>query len=143
MDEFDDTTWAQGHKAAFGFKCPVEKLNSMAIQLSNIENNISDKPLLTAGKLNLDNPGQFVIEDFDLFRKQQGLLKLGIGNSKVSTDEQILITISTSDVVLEEQRGKLYIYDAFGLKCKAFEPINTPTVNLYVEFSKGLECYIK
>lgn len=143
IDKYDDTTWAQGHKTAFGFKCPEIKLSGILDKLREEESNISDKKLLTAGSLNNIEPGEFIIEDMDEFKKQGGIWKLGIGNSKVSTDEQILITVSSSDASLVEQKGKLYIYNVLGLVCKAFEPITKPIINIYVEYSKQIDCYIK
>lgn len=143
IDEFDETTWAQGHKSAFGFRCPIDKLDTVMGQLTTIEHTKSDKYLLTAGKINADNPGDFVIESMDEFKKQGGIWRLGVGNSKVNNDEQIFITVSSSDAVLTEQRGKLYLYNVLGLQCKAFEIINKPVINIYVEFSRQIDCYIK
>lgn len=143
IDNYSDDTWARGHKVAFGFKCPIEILDKMLSELETIEPTIATKPLLTAGKLNETSPGQFVIEDINEFKRQGGIWRLGIGNSKVSTDEQILITVDTSDAVMESQKGKLYIYDILGLKCKAFAIIDKPIVNIYVEYNGQIECYIK
>lgn len=143
IDEFDDTTWAQGHKTAFGFKFPIGKLDTIMSQLTSIESTISNQYLLTAGVINNQSPGVFVIDDIEEFKKQGGIWKLGIGNSKVSTDEQILITVSTSDASLVEQRGKLYIYNVLGIQCKAFDIISKPVINIYVEYSRQIDCYIK
>lgn len=143
MDEYDETTWAQGHKTAFGFRCPIEKLDTILSSMTSIESTISGSYLLTAGRLNNEAPGLFKIDNIDEFKKQGGIWKLGIGNSKVSTDEQILITVSSSDAILEEQRGKLYLYNILGLQCKAFELINKPIINIYVEYSRQIDCYIK
>ncbi len=134
---------AQGHKAAFGIKCPVDKLDEVMEILTSIESESSGKYTLTAGSINNKSPGEFVIEDMEEFKRQGGIWKLGIGNSKLNNDEQLMITVSSSDAVLFEQRGKLYLYDIIGLRCKAFEPITKPIINIYVEYSKQIECYVK
>lgn len=143
IDSFDDTTWAQGHKAAFGFKMTVEKIDAVMNELRVVESQLDSGYYLTAGKLNEINPGKFTITDMDEFKRQGGLVRLSIGNSKLSNEEQIMITVSTSDVRLEEIRGKLYIYNVLGLSCKAFAPISTEVVDIYAEYSKQIDCYIK
>ena len=144
FDSFGDNCIAQGHKAAFGFKCPVEMLQEIMSSLVSIEESEnSGKYLLTAGKLNSENPGKFVIDDMDEFKRQGGIWKLGVGNSKVNTDEQIMITVKAADAELAEVRGKLYLYNVLGLQCKAFEPISKPIIDIYIEFSRQIDCYIK
>lgn len=143
ISEYNDYSEAQGHKTAFGFRCRECDIDDIMNKLVSIESFVSDQPLLTAGKINETSPGKFVIDNIEEFKKQGGLWKLGIGNSKLSTDEQILITVSSSDAVLFEQKGKLYIYSILGMKCKAFEPIKTPVIHIYVEYSRQIDCYIK
>lgn len=143
IDGYSDDSWGMGHKTAFGFACPVDKLDDVMSKLTSIESSSSNQYLLTAGKLNDKCPGKFVIKDMDEFKRQGGIWKLGIGNSKVSNDEQIFITVDSADLVLIEQHGKLYLYNALGMICKAFEPVTEPVVNIYIECSRQIECYIK
>ena len=143
LASYDDTTWAQGHKTAFGFKCPIEKLNEVMANLTTVEHELDTTPLVTAGRLNSTEPGKFLIDNIEDFKKQGGIWKLGTGNSKLNSEEQIFITVSSADAVLEEQIGKLYIYNVLGLRCKAFEPVTKPVINIYVEYSRQIECYIK
>lgn len=143
IKEYNEYSEAEGHKTAFGFRCRECDIDDIMGKLTSIESIASDQYLLTAGQINKTSPGQFVIDDIEEFKRQGGLWKLGIGNSKLSTDEQILITVSSSDAVLFEQRGKLYIYTVLGIKCKAFEPITKPIINIYVEYSRQIDCYIK
>ena len=143
FDSYNSESWAQGHKAAFGFRCLVGDLNDIMSSLESIEVANSNKYLLTAGVLNTTSPGEFMIEDMDAFKRQGGIWKLGVGNSKVSSEEQILITVSASEARLVEQRGKLYIYNILGMQCKAFEPISKPIINIYVEYTNQIDCYIR
>ena len=143
INEFNENSSAQGHKTAFGFKCNVEDLDTIMSSLTSIESELSSEYILTAGKLNDISPGKFKIDDIEEFKKQGGIWKLGIGNSKVSSDEQILITVSAADAVLFEQKGKLFIYTILGLKCKAFQPITKPIINIYIEYSNQIECYVR
>lgn len=143
VDSYNEWSEGQGHKAAFGFSCRIEDLHDIMSKLATVESVISTKPLITAGKLNQHNPGVYVIDSMDEFKRQGNLWKLGIGNAKVSSDEQILITVSTEDIKLIQQKGKLYIYDVLGLECKAFKPIDKSVVNIYVEYSRQIDCYIK
>lgn len=143
VDEYNEYSEGSGHKSAFGFKCRVEDLDNIMRKLTTIEENISTQPLITAGKMNSINPGKYVIEDMEEFKRQGSLWRLGIGNARLNNDEQVMITVSTSDVQLAEQKNKLYIYNVLGLQCKAFKPITTPVVNIYVEYSRQIDCYIK
>lgn len=134
---------AQGHHGAFGFTSPEDLLDEVMSSLTDIEGEISSRYYLTAGNIPEYLRGEYHIDDIDAFRKQGGLMMLGIGNSKVASDEQILITTSASEAKLTEVRGKLFIYDIFGIACKAFKEIDTPIINIYAEYSKTLELYIK
>ena len=111
--------------------------------LTTVEHELDTTPLVTAGRLNSTEPGKFLIDNIEDFKKQGGIWKLGTGNSKLNSEEQIFITVSSADAVLEEQIGKLYIYNVLGLRCKAFAPVTKPVINIYVEYSRQIECYIK
>ena len=81
-------------------------------------------------------------------KRQGGILKLAIGNSKVASDEQIYISTYGKYAKLTENRGKLYIYNILGLTCKAFSEIKDITdkdgfVRIYVEFGNSIELYLK
>lgn len=140
-----ETSWAQGHKSAFGFKCLIEELDSIMKSLTQAEVQTSSQLLLTAGKINEVSPGIYAIDDIEEFKRQGGIWKLGIGNSKVSSDEQILLTVGIEDVQLLSHGEKLSTYNILGLNCKAFKPVNfsSKTVNVYVEYSRQIDCYIK
>lgn len=140
----DNRIIAQGHKQAFGFKVEYKYLEEIMTRLIELEGDVTfDKAYLTAGNLPDSLKGQYHIDDIDAFKKQGGLMMIAIGNSKVASDEQILITVHSSEAKLIEQHGKLYYYDVLGLTCKAFEEIKVGMINIYPEYSKSIEFYIK
>ena len=141
---------AQGHKSAFGLKCKSENVHNLMQSLQAYESQYQDKLtyggykyLLTAGVLNEIERGLFVIEDIEKFKKDWGIWSLAVGNSRVSNKEQILLTVSIQDVKLCDTKGKIYIYDILGLKCKAFKPISDKILNIYAEYSTEIDLYIK
>jgi single-stranded DNA-specific DHH superfamily exonuclease len=142
FEEYGEDVFAQGHKAAFGFKLKVEKLEEIMKNISSIEDR-EQRVYLTAGNVDEVDRGIHHIDDMDEFKRQRYLIRLAVGNSKLSSAEQIDIIASIKDAVLVEQRGKLYIYDILGLRCKAFEPLQTDLVSIYAEFSDMVELYIK
>ena len=141
---FSDSIYAQGHKQAFGFKIPIGMIDPLMSNLHSCEKSgISNKPYLTVGNLPDNLKGEYHIDNIDEFKRLGGLMMLGIGNSKVSSDEQIMISVMSSDATLIEQRGKLYLYNVLGLVCKAFKEIDPGMINIYIESSKNMEFYIK
>ena len=100
----------------------VEELKSILNDLSRIEH-IDSQNYLTAGSLADGLKGKHHIDSIEDFKRAGNLLRLAIGNSYVNSQEQIDIIVSIQDAKLIEQRGKLYIYDILGIKCKAFEQL--------------------
>lgn len=137
-----DGNFAQGHKAAFGFKVDVEELKSILNDLSRIEH-IDSQNYLTAGSLADGLKGKHHIDSIEDFKRAGNLLRLAIGNSYVNSQEQIDIIVSIQDAKLIEQRGKLYIYDILGIKCKAFEQLQTDLIKVYAEQSNLINLYAK
>lgn len=133
--------WAQGHQAAFGFRGTVDKLKGAIENLPSIEQGAETCEYLTAG--DISEPSTYHIDDFDDFKKSGGLLRMGIGNSRVAGNEQIMIAVNSKEATLMESKGKLWKYNIFGLPCKAFSEIEGPTVHIYPEYSNNLEFYIK
>ena len=143
FESFEDGVYAQGHKQAFGFQIEESKLCDVMNSLAEIEGSVSIKPYLTAGNWGDKMHGEFHIDDMDEFRKAGNLVRLAMGNSKVSSEEQIMITVPNYDAKLVETRGKLYIYDVLGLNCKAFKELTDDIVNIYAEYDKTIEFYAK
>lgn len=143
FDEFSESSKAQGHKVAFGFEAKVDELLDVMKSLESIEETIDTRKYLTAGSLPDNLKGKYHIDDIDKFKKCGGIMMLGIGNSKVSSDEQIMISVMSTEASLIEIRGKLYMYNILGLNCKAFKEIEPGMINIYVEQSKTLEFFVK
>lgn len=143
FDEFNDTSKAQGHKVAFGFEARIEDLPQIMKSLESIEEEIDSRHYLTAGNLPDNLKGKYHIDDISEFKRYGGIMMLGIGNSKVSSDEQIMISVLSTEASLTEIRGKLYMYNILGLNCKAFKEIEPGMINIYIEQSKTLEFFVK
>lgn len=149
---------AAGHKQAFGFSIDSPSISynildsifsasSKAIQSDELSNTF--RYYLTAGdKLPESLRGKHHISNsmIEAFRKSSGFMKLGMGNSMLSSREIIDIVVDSKEPELIAQTGKLYKYCLFGIECKAFQKIDTftnPVARLYVELSGSLEFYIK
>lgn len=142
FEDYAEDVFAQGHKGAFGFKVDVVRLKDMMSKLKSIEPE-ETRLYLTAGSVPDGVQGKYHIADMDNFKRLGYLWRLAVANSKLSGEEQLNIIGSLLDVELVEQRGKLFVYEVMGLRCKAFEPLNTRLVNIYIEYSKDIEMYIK
>lgn len=143
FESFGDDIYAQGHKPAFGFKIKVELIDTIMKSLKDIEPINQHREYLTAGRLPNEHRGIHHIESIDDFKKQGNLWRLAIGNSKVSSYEEINIVTSISEAVLKETQGKIYIYNVLGMDCKAFEPLTTDIIKVYVEYSTGIDFYVR
>lgn len=135
--------YAQGHKAAFGFKVSEDELKGILDDLETVEKAQSDKNYLTAGDMPNSLKGTYNIDDIYNFKRHGDLLRLAIGNSRVNSQEQIDIIVPVKDVRLVEQKGKLYTYNVLGLQCKGFETLKGPYARVYAEQSALLNLYIK
>lgn len=145
FEDYAEGIFAQGHKAAFGFRVPIEKLEDLMRSLSSLEPE-KEELYLTAGNLPSDLIGTYHIankEEMDKFKKDFYLIRLALANSNVSSLEQLSIVGSTTDVKFIEQTGKIYKYDYMGIVCKSFEPIQGKYIQLYVEYTTQLDAYIK
>ena len=152
FEEYEPGIYAQGHSGAFGFKAPVEKLPDILKSLTAVENDAGTiqvgsmtlmRPYLTAGNIPASLRGKYHIDSIDEFRKQGGFVCLGLGNSNTSGNESIMITTMSTEAKLIETRGKLYLYDVLGITCKAFKEVEYGVINIYAEYSKNLEFFIK
>ena len=102
-----------------------------------------NRTYLTVGDIDKEYRGINHIDDIDEFKRQGNLWKMAVGNSKVSSMEQIEIVTSVRNVRMISQRGKLYIYEALGIECKAFEIIESSLVSIYPEYSSEIEVYLR
>lgn len=135
--------YAQGHKAAFGFKLDEKELLSILEDLETVEQEAEHKNYLTAGDMSSEDKGIYNIDNLSEFKRHGDLIRLAIGNSRVNSQEQLDIIVPVKDVRLVEQRGKLYTYSVLGLRCKGFELLKGPYAKIYAEQSSLLNLYIK
>lgn len=143
FDKYDESIFAEGHGAAFGFKATIEQLGKIMAKLTKVEAEQNKSMFLTAGP-NVKHLNSFYhIEDIDEFKRQFNLMRLSLANSKLASHEEMGIVVSTSEARLVEMKGLVFIYEVLGLKCRAFEQLKTKYANIYVEYSGSIDLYIK
>jgi single-stranded DNA-specific DHH superfamily exonuclease len=141
--DYNDDVYAQGHPGAFGFKLRYEELEHLMLNISSIEPVNEQKPWLTAGNMNKEEYGIYHINDINEFKRQGYLWRIAIGNSKVTSSDEINIRVKARDVVLKSTKGKLFIYDVLGMECKAFKPLTGEYFDIYAEYTNEIELFIK
>lgn len=136
--------YAQGHASAFGFKIDKEQLESIMDSLNEIEpKGDSHRFYLTAGDMPDSLKGTHHIDDMTEFKRQRGLLKLAMANSKLSSEESINIMVLNPWNLEIDWKGKMGYYSIMGLKCMAFEEVNTEWLSIYVEYTNDISIYVK
>ncbi len=140
--EYSDDIYAQGHSGAFGFEATQSQLFDIMSKLHTIEGD-GEKVYFSYGDIPEEERGEYHITDMQEFKRQGYLYKIAVGNSKVSSLDEVNIRIKTSDLTLVEKKGSLYIYKAFGIKCKAFSAITTKYVDIYLEFSNEISAFLR
>lgn len=143
FEQFKEGIYAQGHKGAFGFKVQVELIDSLMESLKEIEPIGNIREYLTAGEIREELRGIHHIENIDEFRVGGNLWRLAIGNSKLSSSEEINIVTSLNEAILKDTRGKLFIYNVLGIECKAFEELASNRIKIYAEYSTSIDFYVK
>lgn len=143
FSDYDIGIYAQGHPGAFGFKLYKEQLEHLMNNISSVEPTEVKKPWLTAGNMSVDEYGQYHITSMDEFKRQGYLWRIAIGNSKVASNDEITIRVKASDVVLKSTKGKLFIYDVFGMECKAFKILEGKYFELYAEYTNEVNIFIR
>lgn len=135
--------FAQGHEGAFGIKIPINRIKEVNDIISELERDNKYKPYLTMCGIRDDYKGIHHIDDFDSFRKNGWLWKIGMANSTLSNSEQILITTSKDNIEFLREEEKYKVYKFFTLECMCFDEINTPFVNIYLEYGKELKAFLR
>ncbi|MBO5388577.1 MAG: hypothetical protein J6A59_10615 [Lachnospiraceae bacterium] len=143
FEEYAPGIFAQGHKPAFGFEVDAELLPRIMSKIHEIEPKENEQYYITAGRIDSELRGINHIVDLDSFKKQGLLWRLAIGNSRVASRDELVIIVPLKDVVLSEIRGKVYEYDVLGIKCKSFSPLSSNLVQIYLEYTNNIDCYIK
>ena len=134
---------AEGHEGAFGFEMEREELEKALAYVSEIDKCKVERMFMSIGNIDQSLYGVWHISNIDKFREMNLLCKIAYGNSMVSSSNEIKILASAKDGKLIEQKGKIYIYNFYGIECKAFEPLDIGLVYIYPEYQNALECYIK
>lgn len=133
--------YAQGHKSAFGFKFPKDKIDEIMSTLVSYEKNGLVKDYLTAGYIN--PRGTHHIDDIIDFQRNGGFWKLGTINSMMATNINIVISSSELDYVSVNAKHTFFTYSFNGIELRAFEEIVTSQAYIYVEFQDNLRIYVK
>lgn len=143
FENYSSDIYAQGHPEAFGFELRREQAEDIMKNLDSIEPTSETKAWLTAGNMSKDEQGIYHISDMNEFKRMGYIWKIATGNAKVISGDEIKIRVKASDVRLKETKGKLYIYDALGLDCKAFKPLQGVYFDVYPEYTNEICFYIK
>lgn len=133
--------YAEGHKSAFGFKIPKDKIDDIMETLVSYEKNGLIQDYITAGYV--VNKGVHHIDDIIDFQNQQYLWKLGNINSMMATNINITIQTSELEYVKVNSKHTFYTYSFNGIELIAFEQIETPQAYIYVELQDSLRLYVK
>ena len=141
--DYSNDIYAQGHPGAFGFELTKEQLECIMNTIHTIEPVGMERPWLTLGNMNTDEYGVYHIDSLDDFKRQGYVWKLAVGNSKVTSKDEIVIRVKASDVVLKSTKGKIFIYDVLGLECKAFKPLSGEYFDIYIEYTNEINMYIR
>ena len=143
FDNYSETSSGDGHDTAFGFRCLPDELPTIMNSLHSIEPLELKKPLISLGR---DYNGIYHADTVADITKNFGLMMISIGNSRVTSDDEVRISISKNDIQDIGMCGKVYNYDVLGIQCKAFSDILADDNNglyIYSEYSKDMVNYIK
>lgn len=143
FDKHSEDVYAQGHPGAFGFEVSKKQLNYLMEHLSDIEPTDGVKPYITIGNIPVKEYGVYHVTSIDEFKRLGYILKLATGNSKVTSTDEIMLRVRACDVILKNTKGKLFVYDVFGMECKAFKPISGDYFDIYVEYTNEINMYIR
>jgi len=133
--------YAQGHKTAFGFRFPVDEVDAIMQRLCTVERQLNTQDYLTAGTIS--EHGKHHIYNIKEFQETGNLWKLGILNSIMSSD--INIVLSKDDIKLKSvnDKGTYFTYDFNGVIVNSFEAITTEKAYMYVEHQDRLRIYLR
>lgn len=134
---------AEGHNTAFGISTPIEKLVDIMSAVT-VGDKVEIQPLVTVGNVIGIPRGIYQYENLEELRRSGYLYRIALINSKMLSNKQInIIAPNDGNIKKVSEMGKVLVYDAYGIECKAFEEINTPNVEIYFEFRSSLEAYLR
>ena len=143
FEDYADNIYAQGHPGAFGFELTKEQLEAIMSTLDSIEPKGKTKPWLTIGNMDASEYGEYHITDFNKFKQLGYIWRIATGNAKVTSTDEVNIRVKASDVSLKYTKGKLFIYDVFGMECKAFKALAGEYFDIYIEYTNEINFYIR
>lgn len=135
--------YAKGHPGAFGFKATKQQLEMIMQSIGSIEPVRNPRPLFSLGDIAEEYRGQYHITDLNQFKREGYLLKIAIGNAKVISKDEIFIRVRAEDVRLKETKGKVFIYVACGIECKAFSALQGKYFDIYLEYSNEICAFLR
>lgn len=133
---------AQGHTNAFGIRVLPSELSRLTGALGISESAYRYKPYCTMYPIRDDLRGRH-FKDLGELREGKKLLYLGIANSRLSSDEQINVTMESKNLVLTEEHTNYYKYEIDGYEVTAFERVKTEFVDIYFEYGEYLRGYVR
>lgn len=131
--------FASGHPNAFGFKIPCNYMQSVMETVVSHEL-AEESPYLVYGDTQI---GKHNIESLSALRESGNLWKLGVVNSFLTTDVNIVAPSYILKYVRSNNKGTCYTYEIEGLEFTAFQLIVTGQCLLYVEYQDSLKLYVK
>lgn len=132
---------AEGHPSAFGISIPLDMLQYVMDGVSKHDKDSMKEYCVYRG---CNIPAVHTINDFDAFRREGNIWKVSMVNAKMSGGVGNLNIVVPKDIIkLVEDHGKWFDYDCGGLRCKAFEPILSENVLLYIEYNTELVLYLR
>lgn len=136
---------AEGHQSAFGFEISVDYIADVMNYVVSVEKNRYGQPFMTIGPMFDDKKGICHYETLDQPKREQLIYKIALINSKMLDNDSLMIVCANIPEMVKFVRmdGKVYIYDVYGLECKGFEEMRTPFVEIYAEYRRGMECYVR
>lgn len=133
--------YAAGHKSAFGFKFPKDKVDEIMSTLVSFEKKGMVKEYLTAG--DVVPRGIHHIENLKDFQSQSYLWRLGNVNSIMATNINILVSKLELEYRSVNSKHTYFTYDFHGVELRAFEEITSSQAYIYVEYQDTLRLYVK
>lgn len=149
FSDYADNVYAQGHPPAFGFELRKEQLEDIMSKIKSIEPTCDNKPFITVGDIDDAHKGEYHVDDINELRRLGYIWKIATGNAKVISPDEIFIRVKASDVHLKQPKDKekaskkLLVYTVFGMDCKAFKPLSGDYFDIYLEYTREVEAYIR
>lgn len=131
--------WAEGHESAFGFRIPAQYMEALMTHLCQMDN-VPYKDYLVYGNQLV---GQYRVTDFNQFKGSGRLTELGIINSYLTKDTNIIVPTNCLRYVESNTKGTYHKYNLDGVQIGGFTPISAGLSNIYVEFQDTLRLYVK